>query len=247
MHKRRLSIIVAISASLAYSLLGLAGSILLSVPTNAFALEYDATPTATYSPTATLTPSTGLPSQGPCIIIGNPPPYCSPFVSKNKPPAHYPAQQDTLIRIAGQNWTANAAVVLYMLPVAQLSSGSGDPVLCPAQSLLISRNIAHSAQVMSDANGNFLAQLTIPTTLKRGLYGMCLSLNGSGQMTSTLLFQIDVRTDPQSTAPTTSNAAPFSFNLSIVALLLAVIALLLYIFSPRQPVSLHLSDRRNGP
>lgn len=250
MLKRSVAIIVAISASLAYSLIGFAGSILLSVPTNAFALEYNATPTATHSLTATLTPSPGLPSQGPCIIIGNPPPYCSPFVSKNKPPAHYPAQQDTLIRIAGQNWTAHAAIELYMLPVAQLSSGSGNPALCPAQSLLISRNIAHSAQVMSDAYGNFLAQLTIPTTLKRGLYGMCLSLNGSGQMTSTLLFQIDVRTDPQlqtdSTAPKSSNAAPFSFNLSIIALLLALIALLLYIFSPRQPVAPHLTDRRNA-
>lgn len=250
MHKHRISIIVAISVVLAYSLISLAGSIVLSAPTNAFALRYNATPTATRSPAATLTPSPGLPSQEPCIIIGNPPPYCSPFVSKNKPPANYPAQQDTLIRIAGQNWTAHAAIVLYMLPVAQPPSGSENPALCPAQSFLIARNIAHSAQVMSDADGNFLAQLTIPATLKRGRYSMCLSLNGPDQMTSTLLFQIDVRSDPQlqagSTASTTGNATPFSFNLSIIALLLALIALLLYIFSPMQPVAPHLTDRRNA-
>lgn len=241
MHKRRVSIIVAISVVLAYSLIGLAGSILFSVPTNVFALAYNATPAATF------TPSPDLPPQAPCIIIGNALPYCSPFVSKNKPPANYQAQQDTLIRIAGQHWTAHAAIELYLLPVAQLTAGAGNPALCPAQSLLIARNIAHSAQVISDANGNFLAQLTIPATLQRGLYGMCLSLNSSGQITSTLLFQITVKTDPQlqtdATAPATGNAAPF--NLSIVALMLALVALLLYIFSPRQPVAPHLTDRRN--
>jgi hypothetical protein len=246
MHKRRVSILVTISALLAYSLIALAGSILLSVPTGAFALKYDATPAATYSPAAAVTPAPDLPSQGPCIIIGNPPPYCAPFVSKDKPPDDYLAQQGTLIRITGQNWTAHAAIGLYMLPVAQLSSESGNLALCPAQSFLIARNVARSAQVMSDAHGNFVAQLTIPATLKKGLYGMCLSLRGSGQMTSMLLFQINVKTDPQLQADPTGNAAPFSFNLSIIALMLALVALLLYIFSPRQPVAPHLTDRRKA-
>jgi hypothetical protein len=251
MHKRSVSLLMAISALLVYSLSGLVGSILLNAPTSAFALNYIATPTVTqitHTPTATITPSPVLPSPVPCIIIGNSPPFCSPFVSANKPPANYPAQQGTLIQITGQGWTAHAAIELYVLPAGKPASGSGNTALCPAQSLLIARNIAHSTRVMTNANGNFSVQLIIPTTLKRGLYSMCISVNGTGQMTSTLLFQIDVRTNPQlqTSAPSTGNAPPSSFMLSIIALILALFALLLYIFSPRQPVAPHLTNRRNA-
>ena len=252
MHKRHISHLIAISALLACSLTGLVGSIIFSVPSSAFALNYDATPTVTqgmHTPTATITPSPVLPSPVPCIIIGNPPRFCSPFVSANKPPSPYEAQQGTLIQITGQDWTARAIVELYVLPAAKQASGTGNIASCPAQPQLIALNITHSAPVMTGPTGDFTAHLTVPTTLKIGaIYSICISVTSPTYVTSVLLFQIKATANPQlqTGAPTPGNTPPSSFMLSIIALTLSLVALLLYIFSSRQPVAPHLTNRRKA-
>jgi hypothetical protein len=215
---------------------------LFSRPSSALALTYNPTPTAT------ILSSPVLSSPGPCITTtGNSNPICAPFVEANKPIV-YLLPQGTPLQMTGQGWARNSTVELYLLPASSSTSALGNNALCPAQSQLIARNIAHSRLAMTGTAGDFSTQLTLPATLTIGrLYSMCISVTSSNHVTNMLLFQITATANSQlqTGAPTTASVAPTSFNLSIIALILALIALLLYIFSPRQPVAPRPTNWRN--
>lgn len=223
-------------------------------PTNSPTAVASSTPTASVTLTPTPVPLATNPStsnNSPCIEVN----IASQCVPLSSPPTPYSYSSVPSLTITGKHWNKKVHLELYFVAAnetftarqAALALVPASQGVCPS----IDDFLARSSIVVTDRQGGFTAQLSIPGTIPSGTYDVCaVGIHDkpviASQSGSILLFSVSINrpnvSPSESRLPInrTNGASSFdlfSFSLSLFSLLFALAAFLIYFFGPKRSLT----------